>query len=77
MESQTLINIASGATLAAIGWFCRVVWDSVNRLKEDLHKMEVNLAVGYVRKEDFSEHMRVINDKLDRIYDKIDGKVDK
>ena len=40
MDWQTLFNFAGSAVLAAIGWWCRQIWDSVQALKEDVKKPE-------------------------------------
>lgn len=77
MDPQSLINIAGGIILAGIGWWARVIWDSLQKLKEDLHQVEVDLPKSYVSKDDFSKTMRHIEDMFQRIYDKIDGKADK
>jgi hypothetical protein len=77
MEPQTIINVTAGAILAVTGWFARVLWDSVNQLKEDIHALERDLPISYVRKQDFTDMMNSINTKLDRIYDKLENKVDR
>ena len=47
MDWQTLINIGGGAILTAIGWFCREIWDSVQKLKEDVKQIEIDLPSNY------------------------------
>ena len=34
MEWQTIINFGGSALLAALGWFARQIWDSVQELKD-------------------------------------------
>jgi hypothetical protein len=77
MDQQTLINIGGGIILAGIGWWARVIWESVQRLKEDLHEIEVDLPKSYVTKDDFNITMKHIETMVQRIYDKLDGKADK
>lgn len=77
MDPQSLINVAGGIILAGIGWWARVIWDSLQKLKEDLHQVEVDLPKTYVSKDDFSKTMRHIEDMFQRIYDKLDNKADK
>jgi hypothetical protein len=77
MEPQGVFNIAAGIAIAVGGWFARQVWDSVQRLKEDIHKIEVDLPKSYVSKDDFSKTMKRIEDMFERISNKLDGKVDK
>ncbi len=77
MDHQSLINIGGGLILAGIGWWARVIWDSVQKLKEDLHEIEVDLPKSYVSKNDLDKRMQHIEDMFQRIYDKLDGKADK
>jgi hypothetical protein len=77
MEPQAIFNIAAGVAIAVGGWFARQVWDGVQRLKEDIHKIEVELPKSYVSKDDFSKTMKRIEDMFERISDKLDGKADK
>jgi hypothetical protein len=77
MDHQTLVNIGGGIILAGIGWWARVIWESVQRLKEDLHEIEVDLPKSYVTKDDFNQTMKHIESMFQRIYDKLDNKADK
>jgi len=77
MDHQTLINLGGGVILAGIGWWARVIWESVQRLKDDLHEIEVDLPKSYVTKDDFNQTMKHIENMVQRIYDKLDGKADK
>jgi hypothetical protein len=77
MDPQSLINVGGGVILAGIGWWARVIWESVQRLKEDLHEIEVDLPKSYVTKDDFNQTMKHIESMFQRIYDKLDGKADK
>ena len=77
MDHQTLINVGGGVILAGIGWWARVIWESVQRLKDDLHEIEVDLPKSYVTKDDFNQTMKHIENMVQRIYDKLDNKADK
>jgi len=77
MDHQSRINIGGGLILAGIGWWARVIWDSVQKLKDDLHEIEVDLPKSYVSKNDLDKRMQHIEDMFQRIYDKLDGKADK
>lgn len=77
MDTQTLINFATGSFIALLAWLGQTLWDAVTKLKDDLHRIELELPTSYVRKEDFSETLRNISEKLDRIYDRLDEKADK
>jgi hypothetical protein len=73
IEYQGIINLIGGTTLAVIGWFARQIWDAVKELRRDLHNIEVALPRDYVRKDDLAE----IKTLIQKIFDKLDGKVDK
>ena len=77
MDTQSLINLAAGAALTALGWFAREVWGAVGELRRDLHQIEVNLPKEYVQKIDLDKRMQHIEDMFQRIYDKLDAKADK
>ena len=77
MEIQAIINLTGGAILAVIGWFARQIWDSVQTLQADIHKIEVDLPKTYVQKVDLDHRMQHIEDMFQRIYDKLDQKADK
>lgn len=77
MDHQTVFNVGIGVILAGAGWWARVIWDSLRQLREDMHRIEVELPKGYVTKDDFTKTMRHIEDMFQRIYDKLDGKADK
>jgi hypothetical protein len=77
MEWQTLINIGAGSTLAVIGWFARELWDAVNVMKKDLHRLEVKIAKDYATHQDMNARFDKLEGILERIFDKIDTKADK
>lgn len=74
---QSTINLALGAALAVAGWFARILWEAVQSMKTDIHQIEVDLPLHYVRKDDMDKRMDHIEDMFKRIYDKLDGKADK
>ena len=77
MEPQTLINIAGGITLSVVGWLARELWGAVKELRDDIHRIEVDLPKTYVPRSDIAAQMKHIEDMFQRIYDKLDGKADK
>lgn len=76
-DYQTVINIASGAALSALGWFARELWAAVNDLKRDLAKLREELPKTYVTRADFKDDIREIKDMLGKIFDQLKDKVDK
>ena len=77
MDTQTLINLAAGVTLAVIGWFARELWGAVKDLQKNIHDIEIDLPKSYVSKLDLDKRMDHIETMFQRIYDKLDGKADK
>lgn len=77
MDTQTLINSGLGLIIGMIGWFAHVLWTAVNKLREDLHDVELSLPNYYLKKDEFNDAMRMLNEKLDRIWFKLEDKQDK
>ena len=77
MDLQTIINIVAGLVLSVMGWFARQLWEAVQRLQTDLHRLEVQLPERYTPRNEFVAAMEKVSSGLQRIYDKLDGKADK
>jgi hypothetical protein len=77
MDTQPLINAALGVILAGIGWFARQIWEAVKELREDLHRIEVDLPSTYVKRVDYAQDLIEIKALLQKIFDRLDQKVDK
>ena len=77
MDTQSLINLAGGADLSALGWFAREIWGAVSELRRDITSIKVEMPKEYVLKIDLDKRMTHIEDMFQRIYDKLDGKADK
>ena len=73
MDTQTLINTAIGIILAGGGWFARELWGAVKELREDLHRIEVDLPSHYIRKDEFQEGIKELKDICRQIFDKVDS----
>jgi hypothetical protein len=67
-----------------MGWFARQLWDSVKELKNDVAAIRLHVSENYVKKSEI-ETLKTEMDKrfdriellLDRLYEKLDSKVDK
>jgi hypothetical protein len=77
MEFQQVLNIVIGTVLSVLGWFARQLWDAVQTLKKDMKDLEVDLPTNYVRKVDLDARFDKFESMLNRIYDKLENKVDK
>ena len=77
MDFQSIINIIIGTVLSVIGWFARQLWDAVQKLKDDMKQLEIDLPTHYVRKDELKERFDKIESMLNRLFEKLDGKADK
>jgi len=74
---QSIINIIIGTVLSVLGWFARQLWDAVQSLKSDMQKIEISLPTHYVRKDELEQRFDKLEAMLDKIFEKLDHKVDK
>jgi hypothetical protein len=74
---QSIINIIIGTVLSVLGWFARQLWDAVQGLKSDMQKIEISLPTHYVRKDELEQRFDKLEAMLDKIFEKLDHKVDK
>ena len=84
VEMQTLFNIAVGLVGALGGWILNTLWTEIksmqatdNKLADKVAAIEILVAGQYVKRDDIQVLSSAIFAKLDRIEDKLDGKVDK
>ena len=77
MDYQSLFNTGLGISCAVTGWFARELWASVKLLQADLTRLSVELPKTYVTRDDYRSDLKEIRDLLGRIFDKLDGKVDR
>jgi len=77
MDHQFVINTLIGIAIAVSGWLGRQVWDAVQKLKEDVLQIELDLPNHYVKKDEFTQVVKELKEMLTRIFDKLDDKQDK
>lgn len=80
VEHQQLVNWIFIVAGAAIGWVLKIIWDALNRLKDDMKTIERDLPSIYVRKDDFrqavadvKEDMRELRVDMKEGFSKIDN----
>ena len=73
MDSQVLFNIAVSLAGFLGGWVLNNIYRSIERLDTEVR----NMPLMYVTRDDYRADMRDIKDMLNKIFDKLDGKVDK
>ena len=77
LDMQTAFNIIVGILIAGAGWWAKEIWSALAKLREDIHDIEVDLPSNYLKKDEFNDAMKTLNDKLDRIWAKLADKVDR
>jgi hypothetical protein len=77
MDWQVIFNVSLAASLSAIGWFARQIWDSVQKLKDDVKQIEIDLPTHYVKKDELAVRFDRIEHLLDKVYEKLDQKADR
>lgn len=84
MEPQTFINIAIGLVGALGGWVLNNLKSSIDELRkadlaltDKVQHIEVLVAGTYVKRDDMEKLGSALFAKLDKIENKLDGKVDK
>jgi antirestriction protein len=77
MEMQNLINFGVAIGMAVIGWFARELWAAVKDLKSDLSKLREDLPKEYVAKDDYRQDIRELKEIMNKVFDRLENKVDK
>lgn len=77
MDLQLAFNIAVGLLGALAGFVLKTLWSAVERLRENLTKLESTLPDKFVRRDDFAAALDRIESKIDRLFDRLESKADK
>ena len=73
MDYQVLFNIAVAAAGFFGGWTLNRIYQAIDRLDGDVRSMPLN----YVTRDDYRNDIKDVREMLGKIFDKLDGKVDK
>lgn len=84
MDFQLIINLGGAAALGVGGWFARQLWDSVKELKNDVASIRLHMSESYVKKSEVDNFRQDMDKRFDRIeslfdkmFERLDNKVDK
>ncbi len=84
MDYQTLFNIVGGIAAFFGGWWLKTIHESVRdlqnadkQLAEKVSSIEILVAGGYIRRDEFDRALDAIFKKLDRIEDRVSHKMDR
>ena len=81
---QQVFNIVFGVAGALAGWWMKAMWESLialrvadDALSGRVAALHILVAGEYVKRSDMESIANELYVKLDKIYDKLDGKADK
>ena len=87
MDSQsifTVLAILSNIVMAVIGWWVKSIQSTQKAMQEaqkeivnDVRKLEVKLPEEYAKKDDLNSRFDKIDSTLERLFDRLENKVDK
>jgi hypothetical protein len=77
VEFQQVINVIIGLAISAVGWWCRQIWDSIQDLKNDVKRIEIDLPHYYVTKDDYKDDIAEVKKILNEIFQELKTKADK
>jgi len=77
MDNQSILNIVLSSASLVLGWFLREMWSAVKELKGDLAKLREELPKQYVAKDDYRQDIKEFKEMLNKLFDRLDTKVDK
>jgi len=73
LDGQFLINIGAGLVVAALSFLSGKLWSIISLLKADMHSVQLDIAINYIRKDDLEK----IEKTLEKILEKLDKKADR
>ena len=77
MTFDKLMDWTVALVAAVLGYAIRELWSATQKLRQELSDLEGQLPLLYVQKDDYKADIGRIMDQLDRIYNKLEKKVDR
>jgi len=77
MTFDQLLQWSIAFVSAALGYAIRELWVATQKLRQDISDLETRLPIQFVQKDDYRNDINRIMEQLDRIYNKLDKKVDR
>lgn len=69
MDLTELVKWGAYVLTGIVGFFVKVLWDAVSRLREDIHVIEVKFTENFVRKDEVAAAFLEMKQHLVRIED--------
>jgi len=77
MDWQTAFAAILGLAMAALGWWARIMWDSIRSLQNEMTNFQQHVSETYIRRDDYRDDMVEIKSMLRQIFEMINNKADK
>lgn len=77
MDWQYLFNFVAVAFGAVMGWLLKTLWSAVDSLRRDVRTLEAAAHEKFVRRDDWQSALERLESKLDRLFERLDGKADR
>lgn len=77
MTFDELIMGLLAAGIGSLGWFGRVLYDAVSKLKDDLAKLEIKIGTYYVRYDRLQDALKPVIERLEHIQRELTRKADR
>lgn len=74
---SSMIDIIFSAVLVIFGYLYTQLMYDIKSNRERINELQINLPTKYVSKDDLTAHLNRIEVMLDKIFDRLDQKVDK
>jgi hypothetical protein len=72
-----VFNIIGGVLVATLGFIIKTLWDSQQKIKEDMTAWERYIPDTYIRRDDYKDDIADMKKMLSAIFDKLEQKADK
>lgn len=77
MSVEQLLLLLIGIACGVLGWFGRELYSAVNKLKDEVQKLEVKIGTDYVRYDRLQDALKPLIQSLDEIKATLMHKADK
>lgn len=77
LDWQQIINLIITAAFAVVGYLYTQIVNEQKRDRQMINDIRVDLPKNYVSKDDLTAHLNRIESMLNKIFDRLEQKVDK
>lgn len=77
MSVDQFLILLLGVVCGGLGWFAKVLYTAVDKLKDDIARLEVRISSDFVRYDRLQEALQPIKDTLSEIRQVLKSKADK